>query len=72
MNYILTLFSFLIYLCSFGQKSSFTPVDRSKVQKTIEEPQAFTYYPKLLARFNAFDSTLTKEEFRFLYYGYVF
>ena len=30
------------------------------------------YYPNLLIRYNAGDTTLTKEDYRYLYYGYAF
>jgi hypothetical protein len=66
----------LTILLAFGlsslAQSHFTPVDRDKVKKAISDNSAPTAYQKLLGRFNAFDTTLTLEDYRLLYYGYVF
>lgn len=42
------------------------------MEAAVTDVQKDTYYPKLLGRFNAFDTTLTLEEYRLLYYGFVF
>ncbi len=72
MKRCLALLSFFLYLSVFGQETPFTPVDRERVRKAVTDSLAPTYYPKLLDRFNAFDTSLTLDEYRMLYYGYVF
>jgi hypothetical protein len=70
---LLSLFLALFaYHAASGQKAHFSPVDREKVRKAVTDSLAPTYYPKLMDRFNAFDTSLTLVEYRLLYYGYVF
>jgi len=71
MKFTLLIFVLALYLNTFSQ-NAFEAVDRSAVEKAITDSTAATYYPKLLERFKSDDSTLTNEEFRFLYYGFVF
>jgi len=42
------------------------------VEKEIKDSNSVFYYPKLLSRFEAFDSTFTLDEYRMLYFGFVF
>lgn len=64
----------LLLLNSFTVKAQdeFTPVNRDEIEKLVTDKSASDYYPKLLGRFLADDSTLTKREYRLLYYGFVF
>ena len=48
------------------------PIDREVVRKLVADSSAGTYYPRLLARYATFDTTLTIGEYRLLYYGFVF
>src|SRR5215213_7342118 len=50
----------------------FKKVDREIIKKEVTDPASSFYYSKLLERFNSFDSLLTDEEYRHLYYGFVF
>jgi hypothetical protein len=68
------IFFAVLLLCSvtvFGQHT-FITVNRSAVEKAVGDADASTYYPKLLERFNAFDTTLTAMDYRLLYYGFAF
>ena len=42
------------------------------IRKNIENSSSDFYYPKLMGRYQNGDSTLTREERRHLYFGYVF
>lgn len=58
----------------FGQpgQNMFQPVDRKQVETVIKDSSAKTFYPSLLSRYNQFDTTLTHEDYRLLYYGFAF
>lgn len=71
MKYCLFLITIVLNLSLLAQQH-FTPVDRDKVKKAVNDDKAPTAYKELLRRFNAFDSTLTLEDYRLLYYGFVF
>ena len=42
------------------------------IKKQVADHSQSTFYPTLLKRFNAFDTTLTRDDYRLLYYGFVF
>lgn len=54
----------------FGQSELDINYDTIKVK--IQNPLSDTYYPKLLKRFNEFDSTLTLHDYSLIYYGFSF
>lgn len=64
----------LIALCffeiSFGQNEINVNFDEIKLK--VENVNSENYYPKLLKRFNKFDSTLSLEENMLIYYGFSF
>jgi len=69
------LFLFLmliITLTGFSQKNESTKPDYSAIEKQIKDKNSEFYYPELLKKFNASDSTITLEQRRHLYYGYTF
>ncbi|MFL5787064.1 MAG: DUF4919 domain-containing protein, partial [Flavisolibacter sp.] len=69
----LIIFTVLL-LCSdllFSQ-SNFESVDRKLVQQAISDTSAATSYSKLMQRFNDFDTSLTNNDYRLIYYGFVF
>ena len=53
-------------------EDNFVKPDYELIKLNIENNQSNFYYPKLWDRFQQGDSTLTLEEKRHLYYGYVF
>ena len=46
--------------------------DYAGIKKIVSEPGFEFYYPTLMERMKQFDATLTIEEYRFLYYGFIF
>ncbi|MCG9911381.1 MAG: DUF4919 domain-containing protein [Flavobacteriales bacterium] len=70
------LFSSLIILAicspSFAQLPEVVPVNYSEIKKATENPSSAFFYPNLYGRFKSADTTLTVEEFRHLFYGYMF
>lgn len=50
----------------------FTAPDYKLIEKNIKDSSSDLYYPKLMERYKNGDSTLTRDEKRHLYYGYVF
>ena len=59
------------YSLSYAQKT-FKPVNNDEVKKQISDSTAATYYPRLTARLYANDTTLTIDEYRLIYYGFVY
>lgn len=45
-------------------------VDYDQIKTEISNPESKYYYPKLLERFNNFDSNLSHKEYCYLYYGF--
>jgi hypothetical protein len=69
---LFTTISVFIYVCLSAQKTGFIKPDYEKIKKEIQDSTSVYYYPELMSRFNAFDATLKTEDFRYLYYGYIF
>ncbi|MDR1742536.1 MAG: DUF4919 domain-containing protein [Dysgonamonadaceae bacterium] len=71
----LLLFS-IAGLGAFAQQSDgdefFTKPDYKQIEKATKNASSPYYFPKLMQRYEAADSTLTLEEKRHLYYGFVF
>lgn len=64
----------LIVFCfskSFSQEDFKIP-DYEQIKKEITDKSSDYYYPKLMERLTVADTTLTLEDYRHLYYGYVF
>lgn len=69
----LYVLAFLIaFLTGFSQNNEFTKPDYKSIEKQIKNKKSEFYYPELLKKFNASDSTMTLEQRRHLYYGYTF
>ena len=70
--------SILILCCYFSllnlsaQRTLVVELDYGAVKKAISDPNSSTYYSKLMKRYLDFDMTLTLDEFRLLYYGYIY
>ncbi len=71
MKVTIPTFLFIISLNAFGQ-NAFSRINRDSVKLLISDQSKETYYPKLLERFHQFDTTLTLEDYRLLYFGFVF
>ena len=68
-NFIALLFIFISTII-FGQNK--LEINYESIKTTIENSESEYYYPKLLKRFNEFDSKLTNEEYALIYYGFSF
>ncbi len=68
------LLPLILPLCASQAQAqhTFQRVEREQVKRAVTDPSQPSYYPKLLARFTAFDTTLTQTDYRNLYYGFVF
>ncbi len=56
----------------YSQESEFFIPDYDLIKSEIQDSASIFYYPKLLSRLNTFDATLTNQDYRHLYYGYIF
>jgi hypothetical protein len=72
MRKILLLLVCLLSLPLFAQELPFVSPDFPSIKKEISDKSSSCYYPKLFKRYQSMDTTLTAEEYRHLYYGYVF
>jgi hypothetical protein len=68
---VITLFSFFI-IHTISQEFVTSPPNYNEIKKNIKNPESNYYYPKLFKRYNNADSTLTLNECRALYYGYLY
>ncbi|TDQ78312.1 DUF4919 domain-containing protein [Sphingobacterium yanglingense] len=64
---ILALFSTRLLVAQVMLK-----VDYKEIERRIQDKNKDSHYPKLLKRYNAFDKTLTPEEYMLIYYGFSF
>ena len=55
-----------------SQEIHFQKPDYVLIKKETQEISSIYYYPDLMSRLEAFDTTLTSDDYRHLYYGYVF
>ena len=70
-------YSFIILLLLLGHFASGQDIaiekpDYKKIEISISDPESERYYTKLLNRFKEADIELTLEDFRHLYYGFLF
>lgn len=70
--YTVILFAFLLPSFAVHAQHEFQPVDMTLVKQQVTDASKPTYYATLLKRFNAFDTSLTRNDYRLLYYGFVF
>lgn len=66
----------LCTLCAWAAKTNaraeLGPPDMAAIQKKSTDPDDKMYYPRLLARFQANDTTMTPVEFQYFYFGTLF
>jgi hypothetical protein len=53
-------------------KTNVKKPDYNLIEKEIQNASSKFYYPDLMQRMKTFDTTLTVEDYQYLYYGYVF
>ncbi|MEN2436856.1 DUF4919 domain-containing protein [Weeksellaceae bacterium A-14] len=68
---------FTIYFCffiifSFGQKIDFKAPNYNEIKNNIENKNSEYYYPNLLSKLKQNDTLLTKDQYKHLYFGYIF
>lgn len=71
MKFIPLIFLLTISLFSLAQ-NDIRPVNRESVENEVSEEESENYYPKLMERYSDFDPSLSVEDYRLLYYGFVF
>lgn len=62
----------LMALPSLAQKLEVKPVDFDTIKAATQDSKSKFFFPKLMKAFESNDTTMTFEEYRYLYYGYVF
>ncbi|PDS25230.1 DUF4919 domain-containing protein [Flavobacterium branchiophilum] len=74
MKKIILILTILILLSNntFSQVKKYEIPDYKLIKKNIEDKSSNYYYPKLLERMTSNDSLLNNEDYRHLYFGYVF
>jgi len=75
MNQLLALFSCILLSLPFqtvAQDWEYEPPSYQKIEKSISKKKSAYYYPSLMSRYMAGDTTMGLEEKRHLYYGYSF
>src|SRR5262245_43327225 len=71
MKCLLTICFFVLAGATMAQ-NDFKPINRDSVKLAVTDSTKDTYYPKLMERYNRFDTTLTVDDYRLIYYGFVF
>ncbi len=59
-------------ITAFSQSEKTAKPNYKKIQKDISAKESTFYYPNLMKRFMASDTTMTLDEKRHLYYGYIY
>jgi hypothetical protein len=73
MKQILTLTFLLIVFCHVNaQQLTYQKPDYDLIKKEIQDSSSTFYYPKLMSRLTQYDTTLSADDYRHLYYGYIF
>jgi hypothetical protein len=69
---LLGIFFFAITIFVFAQKTEFKAPNYNEIKKHIEDKNSELYYPKLLLKLKESDTLITKDEYKHLYFGYIF
>lgn len=69
---IITAILIVTFSKTYAQGISFKAPDYELIKKNIQDKKSNYYYPKLLERMISNDTLLTNEDYRHLYFGYVF
>ncbi|MBQ2980211.1 MAG: DUF4919 domain-containing protein [Bacteroidaceae bacterium] len=71
--FIVILLAILSSSVSYAQEEAETILpDFAQIQREVNDPLSEYYYPKLMAKYNSTDTTMTLEEYRYYYLGYTF
>ncbi len=63
------LFSFALPVVA---QNKYQIPDFEQIEKEVTNPSSVYYYPLLMQKYNSTDTTMTHEEFRYYYLGYIF
>lgn len=69
---LLAIFFFVFTVFVFAQKPEFKVPNYNEIKKHIEDKNSEFYYPNLLSKLKNCDTLLTKEQYKHLYFGYIF
>jgi hypothetical protein len=73
MRTLFTPLLLLLTIVSYAQTDrNYVKPDYDRIKADIANSSSVYYYPKLMERYVAGDSTLTNKDYRYLYYGYQF
>ncbi len=73
MKFILTSIVGILLMCHIqAQEWTYTIPNYKLIKEGISDSSSALYYSKLLTRLEALDTTLTNNDFRHLYYGYIY
>lgn len=61
-----------VFCTEAARKVKVVKPDLAKIEKQTLDPSGPMYFPKLMAKYNRNDTTMTPEEYRNLYLGYMF
>lgn len=69
---IVTVLVALVVPAVAQKKFEIKPVDFENIKLETQNPKSKNFYPKLMKSFQSNDTTLTFDEYRYLYYGYIY
>lgn len=69
---IILLTTLIVGITAFAQENTFKIPDYKAIEKEIKDKNSSYYYPKLMERLVSNDTLLNHDEYRHLYFGYVF
>lgn len=72
LKHFLFILLFNFGINAFAQELDFKAPDYKQIEKEIQDKKSAFYYPKLMDRLAKNDTLMTQDDFRYLYFGYVF
>lgn len=69
---LLFLFAAVVFSAGAARKVKVEKPDLSRIEAETLDPSSPFYFPKLMAKYSRNDTTMTAEEYRNLYLGYMF
>ncbi|WP_294078799.1 DUF4919 domain-containing protein [Proteiniphilum sp. UBA5384] len=74
MYKLLFIFAFIstVAFSAHAQDEFFSAPDFAQIERNIKEPASSYYYPKLMEKYMSGDETMTLEEGRHLYFGFIY
>ncbi|MEN2413520.1 DUF4919 domain-containing protein [Flavobacterium mesophilum] len=72
LKQILLILLFSFGFNSYAQGLEFKAPDYNQIEKEIKDKKSAFYYPNLMERLTKNDTLMTQDDFRYLYFGYVF